>query len=64
MLTHETMVFNRTDLMNATGKILEENGIRYPSSPDLRAIWEASRLPSTAGRPPKPAAVRPPVTAH
>ena len=41
VLTHETMVFNRTDLMNATGKILEENGIRYPYSPDLRAVWEA-----------------------
>ncbi len=40
VLTHETMVFNRADLMNATGKILEENGIRYPYSPDLRAVWE------------------------
>ena len=27
--------------MEATGKILEENGIRYPYSPDLRAVWEA-----------------------
>jgi ribulose 1,5-bisphosphate synthetase/thiazole synthase len=35
------MVFNRTDLMEATGKILEENGIRYPYSSDLRAVWEA-----------------------
>ncbi len=42
VLTHETMVFNRADLMNATGKILEENGIRYPYSPDLRAVWEAA----------------------
>ena len=42
VLTHETMVFNRADLMNATGKILEENGIRYPYSPDLRTVWEAS----------------------
>jgi len=41
VLTHETMVFNRADLMDATGKILEENGIRYPYSPDLRAVWEA-----------------------
>ena len=41
VLTHETMVFNRSDLMEATGKILEENGIRYPYSPDLRALWEA-----------------------
>ena len=42
VLTHETMVFNRADLMNATGKILEENGIRYPYSADLRAVWEAA----------------------
>ena len=41
VLTHETMVFNRSDLMEATGKILEENGIRYPYSADLLAIWEA-----------------------
>lgn len=41
VLTHETMVFNRGDLMEATGKVLEENGIRYPYSPDLRAVWEA-----------------------
>jgi hypothetical protein len=27
--------------MEATAKILEENGIRYPSSADLRAVWEA-----------------------
>lgn len=42
VLTHETMVFNRSELIAATGKILEENGIRYPYSPDLRAIWEAA----------------------
>lgn len=42
VLTHETMVFNRADLMEATAKILDENGIRYPSSADLRAIWEAT----------------------
>jgi hypothetical protein len=36
------MVFNRKDLIEATGKILEENGIRYPYSPDLRTLWEAS----------------------
>jgi hypothetical protein len=41
VLTHETMVFNRSELIEATGKILEENGIRYPYSADLRAIWEA-----------------------
>ena len=43
-LTHETMVFNRSELMEATGKILEENGIRYPYSSDLRAVWEASGI--------------------
>ena len=36
VFTHETMVFDRTELLAATGKILEENGIRYPYSPDLR----------------------------
>ena len=41
VLTHETMVFNRAELFDATGKILEENGIRYPYSSDLRAVWEA-----------------------
>ncbi len=44
VLTHETMVFNRSDLIEATGKILEENGIRYPYSADLRAIWEATEM--------------------
>jgi S1-C subfamily serine protease len=47
VLTHETMVFNRADLMDATGKILEENGIRYPFSPDLRAVWEHGAQPGT-----------------
>lgn len=42
VLTHETMVFNRVDLMESTNKILEENGIRYPISSDLRTVWEAS----------------------
>ena len=41
VLTHETMVFNRAELTEATVKILEDNGIRYPFSPDLRAVWEA-----------------------
>jgi len=41
-LTHETMVFNRAELKEATVKILEENGIRYPLSADLRTVWEAS----------------------
>lgn len=42
VLTHETMVFNRRELMEATDKILEENGIRFPYSADLRPVWEAS----------------------
>jgi hypothetical protein len=50
VLTHETMVFNRADLMDATAKILEENGIRYPYSQDLRAVWETpgQDLPKSA----------------
>jgi S1-C subfamily serine protease len=40
--THETMVFNRAELLESTAKIIEENGIRYPSSPDLRPLWEKS----------------------
>ncbi|MBM4262598.1 MAG: serine protease [Deltaproteobacteria bacterium] len=40
VMTHETMVFNRKDLMESTGKILEENGIRFPYSADLKAIWD------------------------
>jgi S1-C subfamily serine protease len=39
---HESMVFNRDELMAATGKVLEENGIRYPFSADLRAVWETT----------------------
>jgi len=40
--THETMVFNRAELLESTAKIIEENGIRYPYSSDLRPIWEKS----------------------
>ena len=40
VLTHETMVFRRDELLSATNKILEENGIRYPYSADLRTLWE------------------------
>ncbi len=40
-LTHETMVFLRKDLLASTNRILEENGIRHPYSPDLRNVWEA-----------------------
>jgi hypothetical protein len=48
VLTHETKVFNRADLIDATGKILEDNGIRYPYSADLRKVWQ--QPPETAGR--------------
>jgi S1-C subfamily serine protease len=41
LFTHETMVFGRAELLRATVKILEENGIRYPYSSDLRGVWEA-----------------------
>jgi S1-C subfamily serine protease len=41
-VVHESMVFNRDELMAATGKILEDNGIRHPFSPDLRAVWETT----------------------
>ena len=41
ILTHETMVFRRAELLASTNKILEENGIRYPYSADLRGVWEA-----------------------
>jgi S1-C subfamily serine protease len=40
VMTHETMVFNRIELLQATGRILEENGIRYPFSADLRNVWD------------------------
>jgi S1-C subfamily serine protease len=36
----ETMVFNRKEIVNATEEILNDNGIRYPYSEDIRPIWE------------------------
>jgi hypothetical protein len=36
------MVFNRAELLESTAKIIDENGIRYPYSPDLRPLWEKS----------------------
>ncbi len=39
---HETMVFNRAELLDSTAEIIEENGIRYPYSRDLRPVWEKS----------------------
>jgi S1-C subfamily serine protease len=44
VMTHETMVFNRKDLLEATGKILEENGIRYPFSADLQPVWDKAAV--------------------
>jgi hypothetical protein len=35
------MVYRRDELLAATNKILEENGIRYPYSADLSGVWEA-----------------------
>ena len=43
--THETMVFNRDEMLEAMYTILEENGIRYPYSADLRAVWENKAQP-------------------
>jgi hypothetical protein len=40
--SHETMVFNRAELVESTSNILEENGIRFPYSSDLRPLWEKS----------------------
>jgi S1-C subfamily serine protease len=48
VLTHETMVFNRAELIEATGKILDDNGIRHPYSVDLRTVWHQPQ--ATAGR--------------
>jgi hypothetical protein len=55
VMTHETMVFNRVELLQSTSKILEENGIRYPYSPDLRSVWDtyltaAPKLPEVTTR--------------
>ena len=61
VLTHETMVFNRAELFNATANILEENGIRYPYSPDLRAVWET---PATTKKSTQATCCAPPHTAN
>jgi hypothetical protein len=64
VLTHETMVFNRADLMEATGKILEENGIRYSTSPDLRAVWEGGPTEMNRRRAAQTTCCPPPITTH
>jgi hypothetical protein len=37
--SYETMVFHRQELIDSTEQILEDEGIRYQMSPDLRSIW-------------------------
>jgi S1-C subfamily serine protease len=37
---YETMVFNRQELIESTEQILEDEGIRYQMSPELRDVWE------------------------
>ena len=64
VLTHETMVFNRAELMEATVKILEDNGIRYPYSPDLRAVWETPKQADTAAKAAHATCCAPPATTH
>ena len=38
---YETMVFRRQDIVDSTEEILEDEGIRYQYSDDLKEIWEA-----------------------
>jgi S1-C subfamily serine protease len=64
VLTHETMVFNRAELMDATAKILEENGIRYPFSPDLRAVWETPKQAGMEAKSARAASYVAPPSAH
>jgi len=39
----ETLVFNRAEIMSATEEILNDSGIRFPYSEDLRSIWEKGK---------------------
>jgi hypothetical protein len=39
----ETLVFNRAEMLSATEEILNDNGIRFPYSEDIRPIWEKNR---------------------
>jgi S1-C subfamily serine protease len=43
VLGQETLVFNRDDITAATEEILNDNGIRYQHSADIRAVWEKPR---------------------
>ncbi len=38
---YETMVFNRQELLGSTDDILEDEGIRFPMSDELRPIWKS-----------------------
>ena len=37
--SYEMMVFDREELLDSTEQILEDEGIRYQMSPDLRSFW-------------------------
>jgi S1-C subfamily serine protease len=39
--TQETLVFDRAEMMKATEEVLNDNGIRYQYSDDIRPIWES-----------------------
>jgi hypothetical protein len=39
----ETLVFDRKDMLSATEEILNDNGIRYQFSDDIRGVWEKQR---------------------
>jgi hypothetical protein len=43
----ETLVFNRAEIASATEEILNENGIRFPYSDDIRPIWEPRKRAAT-----------------
>jgi hypothetical protein len=43
----ETLVFNRAEVARATEEVLNENGIRFPYSDDIRPIWEPRQRAAT-----------------
>ncbi len=50
----ETLVFNRAEIMSATEEILNDNGIRFPYSEDIRPIWETGKNAKTDNPPKDP----------
>ena len=36
----ESLVFSRTEMVNATDAILADNGVRAQGSPDTMAVWQ------------------------